>query len=39
MAGEPEQVQSHHKQEEVCYNRPNYREARWERAVKVSVIS
>lgn len=25
----------HHKQQEVCYTRPGYREARWERAVKV----
>jgi len=29
----------HHKRAEVAYNRPDYREARWERAVKVRAIS
>lgn len=28
-------VQEHHKQAEFAYNRPAYREARWERSVKV----
>ena len=31
-----EEVLEHHKKQEVCYTRPTYREARWERAVKVS---
>lgn len=30
-----EEVLEHHKKQEVCYTRPAYREARWERAVKV----
>lgn len=29
----------HHKRAEVAYNRPDYREARWERAVKVRASS
>ena len=33
---EVEEVEKvHHKRAEVAYNRPDYREARWERAVKV----
>ena len=31
--------QSHHKQEEICFNRPGYREGRWEKAVKVNTIT
>ena len=29
----------HHKQAESAYNRPNYREAKWEKAVKVRTYS
>ena len=28
-------VKKHHKQDKLSYNRPKYREARWERSVKV----
>ena len=28
-------VRKHHKQDKLSYNRPKYREARWERSVKV----
>ena len=34
-----EWVREHHKQSEVAYNRPGYREARWERAIKVYITS
>ena len=30
-----ETIREHHKQGELVYGRPEYREARWERAVKV----
>lgn len=35
MMADPELIPKHHKQAEIAYNRPEYREARWERAVKV----
>ena len=28
-------VKEHHKQDKLSYDRPKYREARWERSVKV----
>ena len=28
-------VEDHHKKRDVVYNRPDYRDARWERATKV----
>ena len=31
--------EEHHKRAEVATNRPAYREARWERAVKVSLFT
>ncbi|XP_047136976.1 uncharacterized protein LOC100209751 isoform X1 [Hydra vulgaris] len=34
-----EGVQAHHLKKEVCYKRPIYREARWERAIKVYTIN
>lgn len=32
-------VKKHHKQDKLGYNRPKYREARWERSVKVCTIT
>ncbi|RMX44859.1 hypothetical protein pdam_00020315, partial [Pocillopora damicornis] len=32
-------VKKHHQQANLNYNRPKYREARWERAVKVYTIN
>ena len=31
-------VKKHHKQTSLSYSRPKYREARWERAVKVCTL-
>lgn len=32
-------VKKHHKQDKLSYNRPKYREARWERSVKVGTTT
>ncbi|XP_020896530.1 RNA-binding protein 48 [Exaiptasia diaphana] len=32
-------AKKHHEKSKVCYSRPSYREARWERAVKVYTIN
>ena len=34
-ASEAAPERKHHKQAEIAYNRPDYREAKWEKAVKV----
>ena len=37
-AKEVSSVKKHHKQTSLSYSRPKYREARWERAVKVCTL-